>query len=44
MIAAMTCTDGTVKAPLHNSGGGCLLATGTDPRATSPSRLTTDEC
>jgi len=27
----MTRTDGTVKEPAHDVGGGCLVATVTDP-------------
>jgi predicted enzyme related to lactoylglutathione lyase len=30
-IAATTCTDGTVKKPAHDVGGGRLVATITDP-------------
>jgi hypothetical protein len=31
VTAAMTCTDGTVKEPAHDAGGGRLVATVTDP-------------
>jgi hypothetical protein len=44
VIAAMTCTDGTVKEPAHDAGGGRLVATVTDPDCNTPSCLTTDEC
>jgi hypothetical protein len=30
VTAAMTCTDGTVKEPAHDEGGGRLVATVTD--------------
>src|SRR6266498_5133607 len=43
-IAAVTCTDGTVKEPAHDAGGGCLVATVTDPDGNVPGCFTTDEC
>ena len=39
MIAAMTCTDGTVKEPAHDAGGGRLVATVTDPDCNIPELL-----
>jgi hypothetical protein len=38
-IAAMTRTDGTVKEPAHDAGGGHLVSTGTDPDGNVPELL-----
>jgi hypothetical protein len=35
----MTCTDGTVKEPAHDAGGGRLVATVTDPDGHVPELL-----
>jgi hypothetical protein len=35
----MTCTDGTVKEPAHDAGGGRLAGTVTDPDGNVPELL-----
>jgi hypothetical protein len=37
----MSCTDGTVKEPAHDAGGGRLVATVTDPDGDVPELLHT---